>query len=316
MYWRPIRAAELSVCLDLQPACLGGQIVGRRKALEVWSLLVDQLAFQGMVILADPPIAGHTIIGCGLGVFVSSQFAGREISSPKPGLNARLIAAIAGGEPIVPDYAGLGLANAGAGLDFVIMYGAWREAILSPQEAAELQGLLGTSFVEHFAGYRLNRILKEPVGTPQVELARKSGVYRIIAEFPETKSALAVVSRESALASTYSLGHLLYRNPAPILRFRRGQQELLRAALTGRTDSELAKSLGLTLEATKKRWISIFNQVEEFKPELFAAAGNSTLFRGPQRRHHVIAYVRSHPEELRPFHWGLQVARVTESKPG
>jgi hypothetical protein len=313
MYWRPIRAAELSACLELQPACLGDHIVGRKTALQVWTRLVDQPAFQGRVIVSDPPIGGHAIAGCGLGVFVSSQFADREICDPRPGLNSRIIAGIVAGEPILPDYLGLCRANAGKGVDFVIMYGTWREGILSPEQLSEFQRLLGTSFVEHFAGFRFNRILKESVGAPLVDLARKSGVYRVVAEFPESESVLAVVSRESAFASTYSLGPLLYRFEAPVLRLGPGQQELLQAALSGRTDRELSRDLGLTIEATKKRWFSIFARVEQFKPELFVASDNSGDGRGLQKRHHVIAYVRAHPEELRPYYWGSREVGATEA---
>src|SRR4051812_32268918 len=35
MYWRPISASDLSKCLDIQPACLGDEIVGRNEALRV-----------------------------------------------------------------------------------------------------------------------------------------------------------------------------------------------------------------------------------------------------------------------------------------
>jgi hypothetical protein len=209
MYWRPLREADLSACLDMQPACLGDRIVTRAKALKVWFSLLNHAAFQGMVIESEVPIAGHRMVGCGLGVFVSSQFADREIARPKSGLNSRIIAGIVAGESILLSYAGLGLANAGNGVDFVNMYGTWRAGILNALKLAEVHALLGSSFVEHFAGYRFNRVLKETIGASAVGLARSSGVYRLIAEFPESDSALAVVSRESALAAPYSVATAL-----------------------------------------------------------------------------------------------------------
>jgi hypothetical protein len=304
MYWRPLHEADLSTCLEMQPACLGDGLVTRAKALKVWRSLLDHPALQAMVIESEVPIAGHRIVGCGLGVFVSSQFADREIAHPSPGLNSRIIGSIVAGEPILLSYFGLGLANAGNGVDFVNMYGTWRAEILDTQKLAEVHALLGSSFVEHFAGYRFNRILKETIGASAIGLARSSRVYRLIAEFPESDSALGVVSRESALAVPYSVATALYLTQAPVLRLRAGQQKLLWSALDGRTDRELGKSLGLTIEATKKRWVSIFANVERFKPEIFDFSDAPGDSRGPQKRHHVIAYVRAHPEELQPYHWG------------
>ena len=74
-------------------------------------------------------------------------------------------------------------------------------------------------------------------------------------------------------------------------------------ALTGKTDAELSAELGLSIEAVKKRWMSIFDRVDEFKPEMLAKTDADNDGRGPQKRHRVVAYVRAHPEELRPFSW-------------
>ena len=115
MYWRPISEADLSECLDIQPACLGDQIVGRRTALRVWKALLDHPSFLANVIESDRPIAGHKIVACGMGVFVTTAFADREIRNPRPGLNSRIIAAIASGESVVLSRAQIGAGNAGEG---------------------------------------------------------------------------------------------------------------------------------------------------------------------------------------------------------
>ncbi len=157
--------------------------------------------------------------------------------------------------------------------------------------------------MEHFAGYRFNRLLKEAIGAPGIALARATGTYRLLAEFHEPESALAVVSRESALAAPYSAAAALYRYQAPVLRLRPAEQNLLSAALSGKTDAELSADLGLSVEATKKRWLSIFARVDQFKPGILSQTLADGDGRGPQKRHRVLAYIRSHPEELRPFSW-------------
>ena len=303
MYWRPIIEADLLKCLEIQPACIGDQIVGRSTALRVWKSFLDNPAFLANVIEAERPIAGQRIVACGMGVFVSGAFADQEIANPRAGLNSRIIEGVATGEPIVLSRSEVAEGNAGEGIDFVNMYGTWRDGILNDDQRAEVHALLGTSFVEHFAGYRFNRVLKEAIGDSTIALARATGTYRLIAEFPESESALFVVTRESTLAAPYSVAAKMYRYQAPVLRLRPAEQKLLAAALSGKTDAELSADLGLSIEAIKKRWMSIFDRVDEFKPEILSKSDPDADSRGPQKRHRVVAYVRSHPEELRPFSW-------------
>jgi hypothetical protein len=303
MYWRPITEADLSKCLEIQPECLGDEITGRSTALRVWRNLLDNPAFQANVIESERPIAGHKIVACGMGVFVTKTFADREIKAPRPGLNSRIIAGLASGESAVLSRAQIAAGNAGSGIDFVNMYGTWRDGIMNENQLAEVQALLGTSFVENFAGYRFNRVLKEAIGTSRIALARATGTYRIVAEFQERQSALAVVTRESVLTSPYSVAARMYRYEVPVLRLRPAEQDLLAAALAGKTDAELSADLKLSIEAVKKRWMSVFDRVDEFKPEILSSTGADSDTRGPQKRHRVIAYIRSHPEELRPFSW-------------
>jgi hypothetical protein len=303
MYWRPISEPDLLKCLDIQPACLGDQIVGRSAALRVWNGLLDNPSFQANVIESERPLAGHKIVACGMGVFVTKSFADQEIRSPRPGLNSRIIAGIASGESVVLSRAQIATGNAGEGIDFVNMYGTWRDGIMNADQLAEVHALLGTSFVEHFAGYRFNRVLKEAIGRSRIALARATGTYRMVAEFRESESALVVATQESVLSAPYSVAAKMYRYRAPVLRLRPAEQKLLVAALAGKTDAELSADLGLSVEAIKKRWMSIFARVDEFKPEILSTAGVDSDGRGPQKRHRVVAYIRTHPEELRPFSW-------------
>jgi hypothetical protein len=303
MYWRPISDADLSECLEIQPACMGDQIVGRSAALRVWKGLLHDPSFLANVIESERPLAGRRIVACGMGVFVTKSFADREIKAPQPGLNSRIIAGIASGESPLLSRAHIAAGNAGEGIDFVNMYGIWREGILNADQLSEVQALLGTSFVEHFAGYRFNRVLKEAVGQSSIALARATGTYRIVAEFKKSESALAVATRESVLTAPYSVAAALYRYQSPELHLRPAEQNLLIAALAGKTDAELSQDLGLSIEAIKKRWMSIFDRIDEFKPEILSRTGTDSDGRGPQKRHRVVAYIRSHPEELRPFSW-------------
>jgi hypothetical protein len=97
------------------------------------------------------------------------------------------------------------------------------------------------------------------------------------------------------------MSNLLFRYDLPVFALRRTDQQLLTAALSGAPDRELAAKLGLPLASVKKRWRAIFEAVEQRRPDLFHSAGEHSGTRGPQRRHLVLTYVRTHPEELTPF---------------
>ena len=202
------------------------------------------------------------------------------------------------------DREAIAVGNAGAGLDFVNLYGTWRDGSLSDSEREEVQALLGTSFVEHFVGYRFNRVLKEAVGRSRIDLAHATGTYRVVAEYPERDSALVIVTPESVRDAPYSVAAKMYRYRDPVLRLSPAEQALLAAALDGKTDAELSSELELSIEAVKKRWLSIYARVETSKPEILAGKDDAGLHRGPQKRHRVVAYVRAYPEELRPYSWG------------
>jgi hypothetical protein len=45
---------------------------------------------------------------------------------------------------------------------------------------------------------------------------------------------------------------------------------------------------GLSIEAIKKRWMSIFDRVDEFKPDSLSSSGEDSDVRGPKKRHRVL----------------------------
>src|SRR5438552_2466266 len=100
MLRRGSRNQALIECLEVQPARIGAESVGRSEALRAWKKLIQSRAFNSEVIEVVPPVNAHRIVGFGASVFVSPTFAQDEISNPRPGLNARIIASIACGRPV------------------------------------------------------------------------------------------------------------------------------------------------------------------------------------------------------------------------
>jgi len=98
------------------------------------------------------------------------------------------------------------------------------------------------------------------------------------------------------------LGALFDYHP-PMLGFNRSEQRLLSCALPGPTDEQLTEALGMSLSTVKKMWISIYRRVEGSLPELISDSFSSDTpasGRGREKRRRLLAYLREHPEELRP----------------
>ncbi len=314
MILRKMATKDLEECLGVSTARIGQEIVGYQRALSAWEVIVKSAAFNSVVIETAQPIAGHRIVAFGASVFVSPEFASRELSNPRPGLNERIISSIDAGQSVVLTEAELRHQNTYGGLCQAILYSSWRPDCLTPEQITEVQLNLAKRYAELHSGYRLERMLVEAVDAIDIEYAKSTRVWQIISDFSDFHSknpgntwnlerALAVIERTSALSVVGSIASLFFHYTPPVLRFRNGDQQLLEAALEGLTDHELAQALSLNIQTVKKRWASVFDQVADVMPGLLPESDDDAYreTRGPQKRHHLLAYLRRHPEELRPF---------------
>jgi hypothetical protein len=299
-----VREDDLIECLLICPARLGDELVGRARAIQAWQYLLRSRSLISAVFESPQPLGGRRILAFGADVFVSRTFAEAEIANPQPALNGRIIASIDSGRPVVLTERELRSANSRGGLDSVILYGTCREDVLNPDVVSEVFASMASSFVKKHQGYRMNRLLTETVGVRERTLYEAVHLWRLTRSFDElqnTSRALWIITREDALAVTGSILAPLFLHREPTLQLRGSDQRLLLAAMDGLTDEELSLRLGLSLAGVKKRWISIFERTGDAKPGLFPNwSNNHGPKRGKQKRHHLLAYLRSHPEELRP----------------
>lgn len=300
--WRPATWVDVEASLLTQAKTRGDSLIGVEAAVNSWRQLLCDPSSTVTVLEASPMIQGHRLVGFGAAVLVSPSFADAELANPQPDINSRVIASIAAGKSVLATRSEVARANAEQGVDMVVLCGVWRDDILSPAAKQEAKTLLATSFTERHAGYRIRRIMCEGVDEAAREFIESSIVYNRVAEFAGTGRALYLMTRESARAVPGSLGNVLFSYREPVLRLRESDQQLLRVALEGATDSELATALEVTLSAVKARWRSTFARIAAVMPELVSDPG-SDVGRGSQKRHRVLAYIRSHPEELRPYDW-------------
>lgn len=310
MSWRPIRPTELEECLSLSPKSMGDELVGRARAVAAWQRLLRARSFRGVVIESDVSIKGHRIVGFAASVFVSASFAEREIADPKPGVNARLISSIASGDAVVLTAKQLAYENTQGCLHLIVVQPGSMAAVLTPEECQDVIRQVSLANLSCFDGYRVRQVLMEATSATGIEFTKSFQVWKLLSTLEDyhlrnpgnswnRDRALFAIDLAGGHSFEVKSGH----NREPILGLRNSDQELLEAALRGTTDIELSVELGLKLPALKKRWASVFNRVAVAKPDLLPGLDDSLdrQTRGRQKKHRLLAYVREHPEELRPF---------------
>ncbi len=167
----------------------------------------------------------------------------------------------------------------------------WKEVINVAAESAErlhwnmkTGGLLWDAAADRYVD-SLNGNAEEIVSKPHVTGVRR----KELRERPDLFGASWV-------------GRLFDYHP-PLLGFSRSEQRVLTSSLAGATDEQLSSTLGISIPAIKKTWASIYRRVADHLPELVRDVLQSDVGgapRGREKRRELLAYLREHPEELRP----------------
>jgi hypothetical protein len=309
--WRIPAQRDLETCLQLHPAKMGAERIGVARAIKAWREVLEGEETSKSALVERTSASGGEIVGFGISAFVKQSFADREVAHPEPGLNMRIIESIDSGRSVIPSYRELREANTGGKLQQVILYTSWQFERALPEEVDEIRSLLAQAYLQIHAGYRLSRMLTELVDDYDLRYIKDFPGIRTLSRFGEffSKDGETTWNRNRALAETTAdtlradpgsvATGLFHRRSTPIFGFAAGEQKLLETALRGYEDAELAESLLRSLPAVKRRWASIFSKVSDKRPDLCPAVNRN--FRGPQKRYRVLAYVREHPEELRPY---------------
>ena len=110
-------------------------------------------------------------------------------------------------------------------------------------------------------------------------------------------------TREKAAEQPGSWASLFFAYQKPVIGFTRSEQRLLSVALRGGTDQELSDQLGISLSAVKKMWAAIYFRVQSHKPFDLRLELDERIDgdRGKEKRRKLLAYLREHPEELKPY---------------
>jgi hypothetical protein len=279
--------------------------------MKAWQQLLEMRHATRSALVEMRENGRTEIVGFGLATFVKKNFAEGMVQNPQPGLNARIIESIAEGSSVVATYQEIRDANTRGDLEQVILETSWKEGPLTPPQVDQVRVLLGQAYLHLYAGYRFSRILVELSDQRDFWHVHGQRSFRMLDRFddfrrnnPDSKwnpdRALFDVTLETMRSDPHSVAAPLFQHHlTPQFGFTSGEQDLLELAAEGVEDAAITKSLFVTLAAIKRRWSSIFGRVASVSPDLCPMDANGT--RGVQKRQRILTYVRSHPEELRPY---------------
>lgn len=264
------------------------------------------------VVFEDAEDSQARTVGIGVSVFVSDDFL-FELKTPPffcigPELTKRILF---GNSPLLSDKQ-VRQANARGGLNLLTWVGAYNADHL---QSAEGLAVMIAAFIDAHRGFLLKELTAHAMTLENLEGAIRSGglffspVDGRYVESPDrplreifAAPHLIGLTRELAMARVGTwIGSLFVYQP-PYFGFRPSEQRLLLAALPGGTDEDLATALGISLSAVKKTWRSIYDRVTDRKPGLIPdqVSEELTSERGKEKKQRLLAYLREHPEELRP----------------
>lgn len=318
---RPMRSEDVAECATIIAT---HPVIGARYGRTIqhlqsaWSRV---LGYEAKTTAVVENVEGprSTICFVGVSLIVSDDFV-RELKTPPlvwfgPELVKRILR---GDSPVLSDKE-LAKANVSGGLNLLVWEGCPRfEFVNEP----ELPRLVMERFIEDHRGFRWKEVISSQLESAQrLQFTLGSGCLLWDPENgryvkPSASAARSAARRPHLVGFTRNLeferrpwgtswvGALFDYHP-PQFSFSPSEQRLLLAALGAKsgTDRELADLLGASLPTIKKMWLSIYRRVSDRKPEIIRDPfypETEKCERGKEKRRRLLAYLREHPEELRP----------------
>jgi DNA-binding CsgD family transcriptional regulator len=309
-----MQAADIHECVEIVAAhpIVGPRYQGAIKDLQVaWHRLLDCDA-KNQFVFEEVGEDRTRILGAGVSVFVTDDFVRWLKTPPFSWFGPELARRIARGKsPLMSDKE-LREANSDGGLNLL----CWDNSV-APDEIIDLYYHIMPSFMADHRGYLWKEIIAVQADTADRLRAMVKSGGRLMnpanGEWEESFSGepeeivkrphLIGLSREIEVRKPGSLVGMLFNYAAPHFGFSVSEQRLLLAALRGGTDEELADGLGISLSAVKKAWRGIYERVAAAMPDIIparSAARSHAPERTREKKRHLMAYLREHPEELRP----------------
>jgi hypothetical protein len=313
IHWRPMRPKDVRECVEIVAThpVLGpryGPAIADLKT--VWLGLLGQEAFRA-VVLEEVQDSSIMRMGVGVSAFVADDYLLRIKTPPFFWVGPDLTMRIARGEsPLLSDKETREV-NQNCGLNLLIWEGAVRTDYANRPDAHAAEF---SAFVEQHRGFLLKELIGNVIAPEQLEGVLRSGGQFLNTEGKYVDSVerplhevftaphCVGLTREVGLSRMGSWVGTLFIHEWPRFCFRPSEQRLLLTALRGGTDEKLSDELGISHSAIKKTWLLIYERVSAYLPGFSSdhEPAEGTNERGKEKKQRLLAYLREHPEELRP----------------
>ncbi|HKW63954.1 MAG TPA: hypothetical protein VJN89_15490 [Candidatus Acidoferrum sp.] len=311
--YRPMRPQDVGACVQAAAANPAYAIRYEPILVELERALrrgLDLLAVRA-VVFEESQAAKTRTLGYGVATFLNDQFVLEIKQPPRFWIGVELAKRLARGEmPLLNDDE-LRLANTVGGLTVY----SWLWVVLPREiERLEVRKHAMDSFAYQMDGFLLKELVGQATTALELETVIHSGGLLLGDDGrygPAEKNCEDIyrephvfgVQREHALSRMGTWTSLLFVHRPPQIGFRPSEQRLLIEALRGGTDEELAAELQISSSAVKKTWRLIYERVQTNGLAIVEKTSYSEPEgdRGREKKHRVLAYVRLHPEELRPI---------------
>ena len=321
MRYRLAKMADLPTCRELLNPGFRTTASVRRNVLGVWEKLIANNAMNMTVIEDVTRPHPDCIEAFGSSFFATEDFITEFCAAPKPYLAAIIYERILTGRSPLLSAPQIISENSSRGLHLVVPHFGLRNPDLSNERTLRALQAASSAFYFFHAGYRINSILNEVYGGQHARYMEAGG-FRLLSNFEDrlTPEIVGVPAKHQpylfmlkkdwiAPAAVNPLWFLFHALP-PQMHFSPAEQRVLVHALFNEPDVEIAENLSVSLDAVKKAWRNIYNRVALAAPYLIENTERlSSTGRGSEKRRYLLEYLRTHPEELRPFSKSAQGSR-------
>jgi hypothetical protein len=305
MRLRSFTATNLRTCAALLPPGSDTNDELRARLPDIWIDLARAYRLNGTVTEDTAmPVAAF-----GMSVFLEASFLDACLNTTEPGIASQVYRAVLQGRSPVLRVADIARANGGEGLDLLVLHYWQHDLDLSRPRAQALLAAGHAAFRLAHEGFRIRRVFQEASTPEQAGFLRAGGFlekrhYRASGEpgGPSDGWLMGLSRTDPQSRSIGTTVSFLFRDAEPRFGFSLTEQRLLHGCLLEGTDATSA--VDRSPNTVKKLWQSIYARVEAVNPEVLRPGGvrgdHDSQTRGPEKRRHLLDYLRFHLEELRP----------------
>jgi len=285
-----------------------------REALpELWQRWMQSGEMEARVIEYRRHDGSPSIEAFGAVVFLGEAFVSRYRRKPAPFLANCIYQLASTGRSPLMSHKRVAEANWTCGLSLFILHYCQRAPGKSEAAFEQVLTVAHAAFRDTTEGYDLNELWQEAFSPEEVSFLRAGGMKPILdrthgagvhdsdGELPPLPCLMGLTREDAAKGFPGTTVSFAFQTRSPLFFFTPVQQRVIRFALHGDSDADIAQRLRVSQDAVKQTWRSIYQRVslDDGRLLIDQSSGGGTLT-NHRRRNILLDYLRTHPEELRP----------------